>query len=229
MWLISKTDIDLFSLKAVLDKKIAGSRFTVRVEVAFLRGTKRGLKISEVRLRNKKDYCGAHPGPCLVTGKKHIRAAYLEGLDWVGFNALVNDTLDATSTEATVFTYNRESRETRYFVRRGRLRRVRYPYEYAVSGRFAHWTQGGDLAFEDHCGKPPPEIDYSATLNGTPGYPCYTLTEEAKYREQEEAGGAETKQIKGGPWPRSSGCSAVRRSWRCNSATKSSTSFVKKI
>lgn len=184
MWLIPKDKTLVYPLKASLDVMLAASRFTACVTVASLRRTEIGLKIKTVRLRNAKDYCGAHPGPCQVTGKKHTKAKYLEGLDWVGFNAMINDLLDATTVNAVVFSFNRESLTPKYYVRRGYLRRVAYPYEY--SGRFAHWTQGGDPAFENHCGKPSPKLEDAVLSDGTPGYPCYTLLEEATYRGEEE-------------------------------------------
>jgi hypothetical protein len=43
----------------------------------------------------KKGYCGNHAGPCRNTGKKHRKMNYLEGLDWVFFNDMVNDALDS--------------------------------------------------------------------------------------------------------------------------------------
>lgn len=184
MWLMPKNESLVHLIKYALDSKLAVSRFTACVTVASLRKTKVGLKIETVRLRNAKDYCGAHPGPCQVTGKKHMKAKYLEGLDWVGFNALLNDLLDATTVNAVVFSFNRESLTPKYYIRRGYFRRVAYPYEYR--DRFAHWTQGGDWAFENHCGKPSPKLEDAILTDGTPGYPCYTLEEEAVYRGKEE-------------------------------------------
>lgn len=151
---------------------------------ATVRQDRRGVHISCVRLKRAKPYCGQHPGPCLAFGRRHIKATYLEGLDWVGWNNLINDALDRHAIEADVWSYNRESLEHRYFVRRGRQRRVSYPFEYRSN--FAHWTQGGDNCFADYCGKEPPDPDIALEgLDGTPGYPCYSLEEEDKYRAKE--------------------------------------------
>lgn len=169
---------------AAVQAAVAASRFTADVAVARL-GSKCGVKVSRVRLRRKKGYCGAHPGPCLVGGRRHTVASYLEGNDWIGFNHLVNDALDRLGAEWDFFSFNRESLTPRYFARRGRRRRVAYPYEYHPSGRFAHWTQGGDDCFEDYCGKPPPEV--AGLRDGTPGYACTTLEQEEVFRADEEA------------------------------------------
>lgn len=190
MWIIPNDSTNLGDLKWLLDKKIQGSRFTATTEVANLSPQRRGIKIECVRLRRKKDYCGAHPGPCLVNGRKHMRASYLEGLDWVGFNALLNDLLDEHKVDATVFSYNRESiTPGRYYIRRGKRRRVGYPYD-VLGGRFAHWTQTKedlDDLFEDYSGKAPPPIeDTLGGLDGTPGYACYTLEEEDRFRAEDQ-------------------------------------------
>ncbi len=170
----------------VVREAIGKSRFTANTDVEKYRGHLWGVKIMEVRLRRKKDYCGQHPGPCVALfPKKHIRAAYLEGLDWVGFNALLNDTFDKLNEHCVIFSYNREMiGGNQYFIRKDGKRRVGYPFEYV--GRFAGWTEGGDNDFEDHCGKPPPPLRWNVADSGTPGYPCYTLEEEEKYRAEEE-------------------------------------------
>jgi hypothetical protein len=188
MWIIPRGGESPEHLKDLVVDKMKLSRFHAHVELGTLGKKDRGVKITCVRLKRRKPYCGAHPGPCLNTGRRHSNATFLEGLDWVGFNALLNDLLDAHSVNADVFSYNRETlKGGKYFVRVGRTRRVRYPYD--VKDRFAHWTQDRHdltLYFVDRCGKAPPPIDEAlALLDGTPGYPCYTLDEEDKYRAQE--------------------------------------------
>lgn len=185
MWVFPNDGRSPGDVRYCLDKAIAASRFTAKLENNCL-GRKEGVKIECVRLRNRKPYCGAHPGPCVALfPRKHMNATYLEGLDWVGFNHLLNDVLDKLSWSATIFSFNRESDTPRYYIRRGRLRRVGYSYAYR--GNFAHWTQGDfETDFADHCGKPSPPyplalVDYS----GTPGYACYSLEDEARLRKEE--------------------------------------------
>ncbi len=172
----------------LLDKVIVAtnrSRFTVCTEISHLQ-ERPGVKVYQVRLRTKKGYCGAHPGPCLATVERKVkRATYLEGLDWVGFNTMLNDAFDDANIACDIFSFNRESFVSgRYYIRLGRQRRVAYPYSF--DGRVAHWTQTKQDkvdCFEDHCGKPhPPIAEMLAVLEGTPGYPCYTLEDEAKYK-----------------------------------------------
>jgi hypothetical protein len=105
----------------------------------------------------------------------------------VGFNHGMNDYLDAKSLSCDFFSYNRESTNSgKYFIRIGRKRRISYPY---YQDRFAHWTQSEQdkiWCFDDCCGKPSPDISLIAhSLQGTPGYPCYLLEDEAKFRDAE--------------------------------------------
>lgn len=190
MWIIPKDNTSPAHVADLVRRAIEGSRFRADVELDALRRVP-GVKISCIRLRRRKDYCGAHPGPCLVGFRRHMTSTYLEGLDWVGWNALLNDTLDVVKANCHVFSFNREAVISGpYYIRHGRLRRVWYPYAYR--DRFAHWTQTKDdlvdpNCFADHCGKKPPSLErILLNLDGTPGYPCYTLTEEDKHRAQEE-------------------------------------------
>ena len=166
------------------------SRFTATLDYH----PKWGIKYHTVRLKRAKLYCGQHPGPCVALfPRPHRMCKFLEGLDWVGLNQLVNDVLDKHKIEAAVWSFNRESLVGgRYYIRRGTLRRVEYPFEYR--GNFAHWTQGRfEKDFEDHCGKPPPETPWHIKEAGTPGYPCYTLTEEEEYLAADREAAAEAE------------------------------------
>lgn len=187
MWIRPNGDLSPAVVHRLVLAKMQLSRFTCRMDTERMGKTDRtmGVKLTTIRLKRKKPYCGAHPGPCLNTFRRHSNSHYLEGLDWVGFNDMLNDALDEVSADCTVFSYNRESLVTgRYFIRRGRLRRVGYPFSYR--GNFAHWLQGDFVAdFEDHCGKPPPPVSWHTKDAGTPGYPCYSITEEEKYRAEE--------------------------------------------
>lgn len=189
MWAIPTDDRSTPGLLGSLVEQILlTSRFTAKLEYNMKLGSKWGLKISEVRLRNAKDYCGGHPGPCLALfPKKHRRQRFLEGLDWVGFNAMLNDAFDKGSLAADVFSFNREaSCNGRYFIRRGRLRRTQYPYGQARFGAML-WSQTKEdfeTCFADYCGKPPPPHPWQLLDSGTPGIPCYTLVDEHLLRAE---------------------------------------------
>lgn len=170
MWMIPKDQHGPRYLMDLLEVQLNASRFTARLDLDTHRKTQRGVKITCVRLRNKKDYCGEHPGPCFAGGR-HTTSRYLEGLDWIGFNGMINDMLDKLSADCHVFSFNRESLVSKYYVRKGRRRRVAYPFSYR--GQFAHWTQS-DHDFEDYCGKPPPLLGPAVLDQGTPGLACHT-------------------------------------------------------
>lgn len=79
-------------IASAIEAMIAKSRFTAKVNVKA-----KSISIGPVRLRYKKDYCGNHPFPCPVRSvpRKHPINRCLEGADWVGFNDMLNDVLDA--------------------------------------------------------------------------------------------------------------------------------------
>lgn len=111
------------------------------------------VNFSTIRLKEKKGYCGNHAGVCRLTGNKHKRMNYLEGLDWVSFNDMVNDALDSINHNGNVSSSVCE-------VRNGTDRRMDY---YGVeSGEF---HKVGDW-YENHCGKEAPQSEYH---QGTPG------------------------------------------------------------
>jgi len=185
MWLIPKDDHSVHALYYLVNEALMPSRFKASLEITKKGRTVLGLKISVIRLRQKKSYCGAHPGPCLANPfRRHTNSTYLEGLDWVGFNAMLNDALDKAEVNCDVFSYNRESLlKGAYYIRRGKCRRVAYPY--AQADNFAHWLQGDETAFADYCSSTPPPVSVDL-LDGTPGYPCYTLAEEKAFRLKEK-------------------------------------------
>ena len=182
MWMLPKTKLPS-EIRDMVVAELLKSRFRAVCAVESFRGGRRlGVKLETIRLLHKKAYCGAHPGPCIALFPRRRRTGFwLEGLDWVGFNAMLNDLLDRHSIDCDVFSYNRETiRVGRYYIRRGRSRRIGYPYDYL--NNFAHWLAGDpDRDFKDYCGKPPPEI-LSDDLGDTPGIPCYTLREEKRLK-----------------------------------------------
>jgi len=124
-----------------------GGIWTVRV------GKRWFVKIAGIRLREAKDNCGNHAGPCRLTWKKHQKRNFLEGLDWVSFDDMLNDALDSISHDGDVSS-------TVCIIRKGRLRRVAY---YGVDG--GEFFKDSD-DFEDWCGKQAPRSKYQP---GTPG------------------------------------------------------------
>lgn len=181
MWLYTTSRDDLMKInRALLGRKV-DSRFRFDLEDKVCRYTSRkpGLQISNVRLLHKKDYCGAHPGECQLNPffqKPHMKASYLEGLDWVGFNKMLNDTIDALGLEAWIYSFNREARVHRYFIRRGRLRLWNYEMEMVFNGfnTFYHWATPKLEDYGDHVGKPSPNDEYP----DGPGHPVWKLVED---------------------------------------------------
>jgi hypothetical protein len=191
MWILpDKDSVEPAQISFQLEQAVAASRFTARIELERFRKSKDGVQVSVVRLRNRKPYCGAHPGPCPVRvfERKHKNCTYLEGLDWVGFSQLLNDVLDRLNASARVFSFNREFLGSRYYLRRGKQRRIGFPFEYQSfhGAVFAHWTQGDESDFDDHCGRKPPAYDEFVVGSGTPGYACYTLEEEKELTSESE-------------------------------------------
>ena len=120
----------VYTLKRVLDHQIATSRFTARIEVI---GSHKHTDIvmKPIRLKEKKLYCGQHPGECQATGRKQRASRCLEWDDWVEFHGLVNDVLDKLKVSADVWSKPPEklSQGTKMWIRKGLRRRVHYSWE----------------------------------------------------------------------------------------------------
>lgn len=89
------------------------SRFKANVEAV----SDKRIKVSKIRLKESKPYCGSHPFVCDIEGGR--KANFLEGADWVEFNDRLNDVLDRLNAVAYV-------RSMICIVRKGGKRRVRY-------------------------------------------------------------------------------------------------------
>ncbi len=107
-----------------------------------------------IRLKEKKFYCGNHAGPCRLTFKTHRKLNYLEGLDWVSFNDLVNDALDSIGHDGN-------AGNDQVTIRKGRMRCIEYFEGDKGNGE---WDKNGRYA--DCIGKVPPLTEYPS---GTPG------------------------------------------------------------
>ena len=131
-----------------LTDALASSRFRAEVKVASV-GT---LHVKPVRLKSPKEYCGQHPGECVVVlggERPKCRSSCLEWEDWVEFHALVNRVLDRLQVTADAYTNPAEplDRGRRMYVRRGGLgARRKWDWETDHSkdshGRFRVWNHG---------------------------------------------------------------------------------------
>lgn len=119
--------------------------------------------LTTIRLKHPKDYCGNHPGPCLVeNGREHRKSRCMEGGDWVQFNDLLNDVLDRMNVSANF-------QSSHVVMRKGRNRRVNYDmHDIGRDGRIhMDWVKVGEEDdYADFCGKVAPASTYP---NGTPG------------------------------------------------------------
>ena len=158
------------SLYSYLDR----SRFTV----GSVETVKRPLKGVEIRLfcirlKAKKGYCGNHPGPCRLSGRRHARHRFLEGLDWCSFNDMVNDLLDRLDLDADV-------RSSTCWVRKGGKRRTSYGM---IFGPFGHadWEPDVDETKYLDCRlKEAPATEYPAGTPGIYGWQVWHTEEPAK-------------------------------------------------
>jgi hypothetical protein len=154
---------DAYKVREHIKEMVAKSRFNVGgIEIRGAR--KPWLKILEVRLNEKKDYCGNHPFGCPVRpwgNQKHARRNYLEGADWVEWDDRINDVLDELNMSANVKT-------AVCIVRKGRLRRMEY-WGHSLNEFNNQWDEDCDDEFyEDWCGsgKVAPASNYPADTPG---------------------------------------------------------------
>lgn len=147
----------------VIETRLGESRFTVKEAQTtgpnrWARKYKGGyITLHNIRLRESKPYCGNHPGPCLIN-TPHIRRRYLEGLDWVEFNDLINNALDDLGIVADVAS-------SECVVRKGAKRRVNYRMERLRN--LNRWAKVGLTEdYQDWCEKYAPRSKYPL---GTPG------------------------------------------------------------
>lgn len=92
--LLSALESTRFTVKAIEERPFVSNRCAFQFQ----------LRIVQARLKQPKDYCGNHAGPCKLPNKVDKKMTYLEGKDWASFNNLVNDVLDTAGVHAYVFT-----------------------------------------------------------------------------------------------------------------------------
>jgi hypothetical protein len=156
MLITVKDNTPIGFLALALEDMIEHSRFTADVE------TKDGSKVinvRNVRLRERKPYCGNHPAACEAFAPRvHRRGNWLEGADWVEWNDRINDLLDAHECSAFV-------RTSVCIIRRGTLRRTSYEYTSNGFGRNT-WIKEDPQSMEDCIGVRAPDSWFP---QGTPG------------------------------------------------------------
>lgn len=140
-----------------LENALARSRFTATVE----RNITSKVSIHNVRLRQKKYYCGNHPYACPVHPggeRPHKRLNYLEGADWVGFNDMINDVLDELGCVADVAS-------SLCIIRKGERRRTEY-HGHTV-GNGSEWDKNTSCNFYVDCrGMVPPKTEFPIDTPG---------------------------------------------------------------
>jgi hypothetical protein len=195
MYVIPKNDQDCYKIQyELLNNYLPISRFHIRtLELGMHpRANRRGLslKISTVRLKKKKDYCGQHPNACVVNPfigpKKHKITSYLEGTDWVAFNDMLNDLCDEHSIEADIWSESIEF-VGKMRIRKGQLRLHTYRSAPQSNGfvEFWHWdTNNPSCDYSNRFGQLTRErSDYP---NGTPGIPEWLLDREEEFLREHD-------------------------------------------
>ena len=97
------------------------------------------VELRRIRKAAPSDYCGQHPGPCLVPflgERPKQKNRLLEWDDWVRFHGIVNGVLDAMGAVADVWTRPQEAvpmpgtgSRARFWIRKGDKARVKYDWE----------------------------------------------------------------------------------------------------
>lgn len=140
------------------------SRFTI--SEIFWKNNK--IHIKDVRLKESKSYCGNHPGPCKgLVEKKNRKISFLEGADWVAFDALLNDVLDALCIDG-------DAGNRQVNIRLGRQRRISYD----LGSHGDDWQKFGSYQdYADWCGQQAPPTEYPS---GTPGNSSWRINKQAE-------------------------------------------------
>lgn len=189
MWIKLKTGEHeqdrLQRLRSLLLEKLDGSRFIARVLVDYHERFGYALRIERVRRWRSSHYCGQHPNECLnLFPRTQKKGRLLEGADWVAFNDGLNDLLDWLGEAADVWSYNREARGNRFYLRQGRKRRLSYSSEEVWQGaRFLGyaWSDSREDAYEDWCGRVgAPRSKYP---DGTPGTASWNIEDEVEHED----------------------------------------------
>ncbi len=127
-------------LITVLEKRVErDTRFSlsIRGPISSFQGLPRrstkprfGLELLRVRLTQGKEYCGQHPGECVGPVRRKPVNRLLEWDDWVAFNDLINDILDAANLETDVWSKPRDLLDHghRFWIRKDNQRRTAWDW-----------------------------------------------------------------------------------------------------
>ena len=141
------------ALEYSLECIMRAGRFTFE-----MRSKGRAASFHNIRLIEKKPYCGNHPAACDVAGGR--RGDRLEGADWVDWNDRLNDALDVLGVSARV-------QSAVCIIRKGRARRTSYSIGRIGSNNVPEWAKDEPAAYWHDCiGEPAPASWYPP---GTPG------------------------------------------------------------
>jgi len=156
------------TVKRALDEKVKrDGRFTCRTDA---RGDH--VVVQRVRHTTARRYCGQHAGPCDIPRpfqRKKPVGKWLEWFDWIEFNGLVNDVLDAIERRSKHAAFEAWSTpmdtaledpatrkyERKLWVRRDNRRRLHYDVRRGFLGdvvRFEAYIAdyGSPSQFEEH-------------------------------------------------------------------------------
>lgn len=76
------------------------TRFVCYTDILFRVRSGDIVRVRDIRLKDKKKWCGSHPFACDIGGPRSSNL--LEGADWVEFNDSLNDILDQLGVSANV-------------------------------------------------------------------------------------------------------------------------------
>ena len=108
------------------------------------------ILVENVRLTEKKPYCGNHPGECPISNKPKPRSTLLEWEDWVSFHGIVNRVLNRFRSNANVWSLPYDVKG-RMWIRKGQQARLRYDWTESSDsyGRTVrYWNQGTPDQFQ---------------------------------------------------------------------------------
>lgn len=112
-----------------------------------------------IRLVKSKPYCGQHPGECVVgplgpRPKPVLKC--LEWDDWIAFNDLVNDVLDALGAPTQVWSVPREpplrgQSKRKFWIRKDNKRRTQWDWEpeWDRGREIRRWDMGSESQFAE--------------------------------------------------------------------------------
>ena len=142
------------SIALVLTATINRSRFILKENIEISMTHKPTIKIHGIRLRQSKPYCGNHAGSCRLE-RNHRKSSCLEGLDWVSFNNMLNDVLDANNHDG-------DAGSSVCIIRKAGKRRLNYQ-----ANEHGEWEKDTeDFYYANYRGKKAPQTGYTP---GTPG------------------------------------------------------------